>query len=138
MRQDPHVRHVRRWGPIAVVGVGVIAVVLWQVYDPVRAQWQRRTSLPSCGSVVLEQGESLRRDASAELACLREAIESGSGAELKVRQPTVEGDPIWTYYRVMPSGTTEAYEDGTEDQFGTGEWSFSECVDPSSVLDINC
>jgi hypothetical protein len=106
--------------------------------DPVHDQWEERAALPSCGSVVLVQGESLRRDARSELDCLRAALEAAEGAELKVRFPTVEGDPITEYYRVTPAGGTEIYVDSTQDAFGAQEWSFARCDRPTTVLDVNC
>jgi len=106
--------------------------------DPVRDQWENRATLPDCGSVVLTQGETLRRHAPAELACLRAALDSKSGAELTVQFPTAEGDPITEYYRVTRTGSTEIYVDATEDEFGDQEWSFAQCDQPSTVLDVNC
>ena len=88
--------------------------------------------------MVLSQGESLRQAAPSEIACLRAGLASGNGAELKVEAPTVEGDSIWSYYRVTPRGTTELYEDATRDPFGDGKWHYSTCEHPSSVLEINC
>jgi len=120
------------------VVVAVVVLVFVQARDPVREQWEDRVTLPSCGSVVLSQGEVLESDAMAELACLRRGLESGSGAELKVQYPTVEGDPIRAYYRVTPAGTTELYEDSTEDAWGSREWSFSECDAPASILESSC
>src|SRR4051794_19638687 len=90
--------------------------------DPVRDQWQGRATLPSCGSVILKQGETLRRYARSELTCLRTALDSEQGAELKVRSGTTEGDPITEYHRVTPTGATEIYVDATEDQFSDRKW----------------
>lgn len=106
--------------------------------DPVRDQWEDRSTLPSCGEVALEQGDLLRREGRSELACLRSALDSGEGAELLVRFPTVEGDPVTEYYRVTPAGTTEIYVDSTKDENSDQEWSFAECKQPESVLDVNC
>ena len=106
--------------------------------DPVRDQWEARATLPDCGSVILKQGETLRRHARSELACLRAALDAKGGAELKVQSPTVEGDPITEYYRVTPTGTTEIYVDATEDEFGDQKWSFAQCAQPTTVLDVNC
>lgn len=106
--------------------------------DPVRDQWEDRSSLPNCGEVALEQGERLEQEGRSELACLRAALDSGEGAELKVEYPAVEGDPVTEYYRVTPAGTTEVYVDSTEDEFSDQKWSFAECDQPESVLDVNC
>jgi hypothetical protein len=131
-------RTLRRWGPAVVVVAAVVVFVYLQPGDPVHQQWEERRTLPSCGSVDLHQGEELRRDAPEELACLRAALTSGEGAELRVTYPTVEGDPITSYYRVTPARTTEVYEDATEDAYGDGRWHFAECHQPTGVLDVAC
>jgi hypothetical protein len=131
-------RSLRRWWPAVVVVAAVMAVVWFRIGDPVQQQWEERTTLPSCGAVDLHHGEELRRDAPAALACLRSALTSGEGAELVVTSPTTEGDPITAYYRVTPAGTTELYEDATEDAFGDGAWHFAECDRPEGVLDVAC
>lgn len=135
---DQAVEHVHRWWPLTMVGVGVVALFPWLRYDPVHAQWEDRASLPDCGSVALGQGETLRKDAPDELACLQNALDSGTGGELVVQWPTEEGDPIRTYHRVTPEGAVQAYEDGTADEYGSGDWAFSECLTPTSVLETNC
>ena len=106
--------------------------------DPVEEQWASRESLPSCGSLRLHQGEELKVDGKAELACLGRAIKSGRGAELTVQYPTTEGDPITDYYRVTPDGSTVVYTDSTEDAFSDQKWSFATCDQPETVLDVNC
>jgi hypothetical protein len=106
--------------------------------DEVEQRWEGRSPLPSCGTVELDQGETLRRDAPGELSCFREAFASAEGAELQVTYPTVEGDPITAYYRVTPQGTTEVYEDGTRDEFGDGSWWYGSCEAPENALDSAC
>ncbi len=106
--------------------------------DPVRDHWEDRASLASCGEVTLRQGERLQREGQSELECLRAAFDSRSGAELKVQFPTTEGDPVTEYYRVTPAGTTEVYVDSTQDEFSDQRWSFADCKQPKSVLDVNC
>lgn len=106
--------------------------------DPVEAQWESRESLPSCGSLHLQQGEELRADGKTELACMERAKDSGRGAELAVRYPTTEGDPVTDYYRVKPDGSTEVYTDSTQDAFSDQKWSFASCDQPNTVLDVHC
>ena len=113
-------KHFNRWGPLALVVTATVVLALYLARDPVKERWEDRAALPSCGSVVLSQGESLKPDAPSELGCLREGHTSGKGAELKVQWPTTEGDPIFTWYRALPSGGTESYEDSTEDAWGEG------------------
>jgi len=106
--------------------------------DPVRDQWEDRANLASCGEVTLKQGERLKQEGRSEFECLRAAFDSGSGAELKVQSPTKEGDQVTSYYRVTPARTTEVYVDGTQDEFSDQKWSFADCKQPESVLDVNC
>jgi hypothetical protein len=106
--------------------------------DAVRDQWEERPTFASCGEVTLKQGERLPQKGHSEVACLRAALDAGSGAELKVVFPTVEGDPVAEYYRVTPSRTTEVYVDSTKDVFSDQTWSFADCGKPESVLDVNC
>ena len=73
-----------------------------------------------------------------ELACLARALDSGKGAELAVRYPTTEGDPVAEYYRILPDGTTEVYVDSSKDVNSDQNWSFASCEEPKSVLDVNC
>jgi len=132
---------VNWWG--TAVGVACILTVTAtgcsNVFgDPVHDQWEDRASLASCGEVTLEQGERLKLEGRSEFECLRAAFTSGSGAELKVQSPTVEGDPVTSYYRVTPAGTTEVYVDSTQDGFSDQKWSFADCKQPESVLDVNC
>lgn len=106
--------------------------------DPVEEHWTSRESLTSCGSLQLQQGEQLRVDGKEGVACLERAMDSGRGAELAVRYPTVEGDPVTEYYRVTPDGSTEVYTDSTLDAFSDQKWSFATCDAPKTVLDVNC
>ena len=92
--------------------------------------FRERAELPSCGSVILGQGEEIPADAA---ACLADA--GADGAELALTRPTVEGDPVTEYYRVLPSGGWEIYVDMTRDAFGGGWW-FNECPDAASIADL--
>ena len=105
-----------------------------QVHD----QWEERASLPSCGEVTVDLLERLEKVGRSELACLSASMTSGKGAELVVRSSTKEGDPVTTYYRVTPAGTTEVYIDRTGDENSGQDWGFAECKEPESVLDANC
>jgi hypothetical protein len=127
-----------RRGLMAFTCGGIALVTGCTDADPVQEQWESRDSLPSCGSLQLGQGESIRSDGKHEIACLRRARDDGRGAELRVRFPTVEGDPITEYYRVTPEGTTEVYTDATEDENSDERWHFAKCAEPETVLDVNC
>ncbi|WP_127475457.1 DUF4362 domain-containing protein [Microbacterium sulfonylureivorans] len=86
-----------------------------------------RPMLPSCGSVELHQGETIPQDA---LECLADG--GPGGAELTVTAPTVEGDPIVTYYRALPGGGVEVFTDMTQDAYGGG-WGYDFCADAAAV-----
>ena len=83
--------------------------------------------LPSCGSIELHQGETIPPDA---LECLADG--GAGGAELMVTAPTVEGDPIVTYYRALPGGGIEVFTDMTQDAFGGG-WGYDLCDDATAI-----
>ncbi|CPW34028.1 Uncharacterised protein [Mycobacteroides abscessus subsp. abscessus] len=53
---------------------------------------------------------------------------SGLGGELTVVQPTFEGDPITTYYRVFSTDRrVEIFTDASADRFGNAGWSHFYC-----------
>lgn len=106
--------------------------------DPVEEQWESRAHLTSCGSLRLDQMQTLEVDGRDEVSCLERALESGTGAELTIRYPTVEGDPVTEYYRVTPSGSTEVYTDATQDAFDDGASHFASCDDPGSAQEVTC
>jgi len=106
--------------------------------DPIETQWESRESLPTCGSLELEQGEELKVEGKTELACMERAMDAGRGAELAVRYTTTEGDPVTEYFRVTPDGSTEVYIDSTQDAFSDQKWSFAACDQPNTVLDVSC
>jgi len=104
--------------------------------DPVLAQFLARQPLPDCGQVELGQLAN-PRDTKAIRACLKTA--GSDGAEASVTEPTVEGDPVTTYYRVTPNGHWETYVDSTQDAFGSGEWEFMACQKPKrNPLKLPC
>jgi hypothetical protein len=65
-------------------------------------------------------------------------LAAGRGAELSVTYPTVEGDPITDYYRVTPEGHFEVYSDGTEDRYGDGRWSYTDCGRREALRELAC
>lgn len=92
--------------------------------DAAPAEFRQREPLSSCGNIELVQGETVPDSA---WACMDAA--SGSGAELTVVQPTTEGDPIVTFYRVGPNiRGMDVITDSTLDTFGFG-WLVQHCVD---------
>ena len=97
---------------------------------PTPAAFLDREALPSCGSVDLGQGDEIP---SGDIACLEEA--TSAGAELAVRRPTVEGDPVTEYYRVLPGGGWEIYTDMTKDAYGEGWW-LNTCPDALSMTQL--
>ncbi|HEX7197715.1 MAG TPA: hypothetical protein VF364_12895 [Candidatus Limnocylindria bacterium] len=90
-----------------------------------------RQPLESCGE---ETPEGLNADAR---ACILDAYETGSGAELISTQNSVEGDPITRYIRVHENGVVEIFHDATRDSFGSGEWERLLCAGLIPVADVN-
>ncbi len=91
-----------------------------------------RPRLPSCGDVVLEQGQTPPQ---APLDCLDSASTAG-GAEFALARPTSEGAYIVTFYRAAPSiDGVEVFVDATRDQFGQQEWRQGTCPSVASISD---
>ncbi|MDY0909992.1 hypothetical protein [Microbacterium sp. CFBP9034] len=89
-----------------------------------------RPELPSCGHIELNQGDDLPQEA---IDCLADA--GAPGAELVVTAPTVEGDPVITYYRALPGGGIEVFTDMTQDAYGGGWW-HSSCPEATGIDDL--
>ncbi|NLF04134.1 MAG: hypothetical protein GX593_03885 [Actinomycetales bacterium] len=94
-----------------------------------------RKPLFSCGEFVLGQGATTPQEG---WDCLAEHLETG--AELVVVAPTVEGDPIMTYYRVGPEiDGMEYFSDPTFDTWGADEWEHMLCAIETDPLGmVNC
>lgn len=91
-----------------------------------------RQPLPACEDVVLEPGQSVPEGAA---DCLFAGADSG--AELRVRSPTTEGDPIYTYYRRLPGEAgLDLMSDATRDRYGGDGWQWVTCPDATSPSDI--
>ena len=87
------------------------------------AEFRERASLSLCPVVVLEQGKPMPGDM---FDCLNNGFDSG--AEMVMIQPTTEGDPVVTYYRVGPGiDGVDIYTDMTADRFGSG-WHIQHCT----------
>lgn len=65
--------------------------------------------------------------------CLLSIDAQREGAEVLLTSLTAEGDPITTYYRVLPGGGVEVFTDATADSFGSGEWSHDLCPDVAAL-----
>ena len=118
--------------------VAALAAGCGMLNDPVKERWGARTEFSSCGEVNLNQGEEMPKQAVQEIACLRRALKSGESAELKVTQPTVEGDPYREYYRLTPQGGLEVYTDSTDDHNSDQKWSFAKCYTPEWFAEVSC
>ncbi|WP_166846048.1 hypothetical protein [Isoptericola sp. BMS4] len=110
-----------------LVGVGVVVALVAGLFlltpsGITHAWFVLRERLPSCG--VVEHGVRGGGIPDDARACLDDAW--GSGAELTVTTPTVEGDPTTTYYRVGGGGL-EIFRDTTADTYGAGAWRRKTC-----------
>lgn len=91
--------------------------------------FRERKPFLSCGEFVLDQGAEVPQ---AAWDCLAGGV--ADGAELVEVRPTIEGDPVISYYRVGPGiAGVEIYYDASFDAYGSGEWSRTLCkLDPAS------
>jgi hypothetical protein len=97
-------------------------------------EFRTRPQLPACTDVVLDQGAQIP---DASVACIETA--GPEGAELAVVQPTTEGDPIVTFYRVGPGiDGIEIWDDATRDTFGDKKWHRAECATISVFAPTGC
>jgi hypothetical protein len=125
-------------GAAALLAIALAAYWFGPFRDPIHSHWEGRTKLPSCGVVTLSAVEGLQEAGRDGVECLRQGMRSGAGGELTVRSPTTEGDSVVEYYRVTPTGSTEIYTDSTHDPNSNEGWSYGECDEPRSVLDVVC
>lgn len=91
---------------------------------PPPVSFTQRIALPDCGThrYVREDLPAAQRD------CMNNGRASGLGEELTVVQPTFEGDPITTYYRVFSTDRrVEIFTDASADRFGNAGWSHFYC-----------
>lgn len=100
-------------------------------------RWLDREELPSCGEHVLTPADRAE-ELLPHRRCLADALDAGTGAEAVVRFSTVEGDPITSYLRVHPDGTTELFSDSSEDRFAGRIWVHRECGDLRDLLGWRC
>ena len=98
------------------------------------AEFRDRDTLPACPDVVLDQGTQIPDES---VACIEKA--GSEGAELAVVQPTTEGDPLVTFYRVGPEiDGIEIWDDATRDTFGDRKWHRAECETISVFTPTGC
>ena len=84
-----------------------------------------RSGLPFCG---VEQGPGPALTINREIrGCFLGGYQDGTGAEFASIQSTMEGDPIATIWRTIPSGGVELLIDSTQDKFGSGTWMRMTC-----------
>ncbi|WP_432503025.1 hypothetical protein [Kineococcus arenarius] len=124
---------------VAVLGVALLlfavgtgAWVVWQLTADGRAPaaFRERPALPQCAPITVPQGRPVP---AALQDCLLGAGAQHEGVEVQVTSLTTEGDPIRTYYRVLPGGGVEVFTDATADSFGSGEWSHDRCPDVAAL-----
>ena len=125
---------------VALIGAALLviamtaAVVLSRWTPPPRA-FLTRQDVPSCPEVEL--GPVGGELPPAAVACLSQAEERGRGAELRVTRRTEEGDPIRSYYRVLPGRAgLEVFTDHSRDSYGSHGWEHLSCPDARSPEDL--
>ena len=101
--------------------------------DPVGRQWMERDPLPRCGMLDIDQGQRWRAAGPKAFDCFDDALRTGGQAELAVVYPTIEGDPIRVWYRVL-GDRMEVYQDASADAYGGDTtWTFTECSAPDRL-----
>ncbi|EAP98750.1 lipoyltransferase [Janibacter sp. HTCC2649] len=88
---------------------------------------QTPTAEISCGEVELGQGEVLEVGGAKERACFEGALREGRAATLAVSQPTIEGDPIVTTWRLATDRTLTGDIDSSKDRFGNQAHTLVSC-----------
>ena len=115
--------------PAALIAAVVIAGC--GLVPSVPPDWvTNRLPLASCG----EETNALNAEAR---ACLLQAFERGSGAEMISTETTIEGDPITRYIRVHENGVVEIFVDASKDRFGSGTWERLRCETLDKVAEAN-
>ena len=111
-----------------VAGLVVFATVACTLASPAPPQFVNRPALRSCGDEVYGQNDEPNI---AARQCLLTAFQQREPAELASTQPTVEGDPTKTYYRVWPNESVpiELFHDASRDRFRSSSWTYSICED---------
>lgn len=94
---------------------------------PTAASSNTPTVEVSCGDVVLDQGELLEVEGSAQRACLEAAFRDGRGATLTVTAPSVEGHPSVFHWQLSADGTLSADIDSSKDPFNSADHSRQSC-----------
>jgi len=74
-----------------------------------------------CGRFVL-RFEPMTADLEEGNRCLLRAFQRGAFAMLVVTRPTIEGDPLTTYYAVLGPRRAERLVDATRDRFSVRRW----------------
>jgi len=117
---------------LLLFAVGMGAWVVWQLRVGARAPaaLQERSVLPQCTPITVPQGRPVP---AALQDCLLSASAQREGAEVLLTSLTTEGDPIKTYYRVLPDAGVEVFTDATADSFGSGEWRHDRCPDVAAL-----
>jgi hypothetical protein len=85
------------------------------------------TTVVDCGVYTIKQGEGLSEDA---MRCVIDAAANGRAARLQETRPTLEGDPITTWYVVRADRVVEVTRDTTKDRFGNAGIYTETCTGP--------
>lgn len=91
---------------------------------------ESRPELPSCGRyAVEEQTAAERAEIKEKGGCMLDALSRGRPAELIATEPTEEGAPVTTYFRVLGKDRVETFTDASEDPNASPpRWYHYECT----------
>ena len=127
---EPAPQRAPRW--VLVIAVLALAAVVAVIKMP---PWSflTREDLASCGQVSRGMTGEVPPDGP---ACLLAAQTNGTGAELKVTDYTDEGDPIFTYCRVVPDRSGMEVFIDSRDGYGKKGWTHNYCPQAHTVPDV--
>lgn len=112
---------------LTLLAIAAATIGLARIRPP--AEFREREALSSCGSASTASDGSVPALA---VQCIDAALRDRRGAELHVRDFSIEGDPIHRYYRALPQGGVEVFIDSSDDTFGSGGWSYRRCAQATS------
>ena len=115
---------------LAMAGIG-LWLVLWPTDSGVPDEFADRPSLADCGGTTAGPADAIGKvvaDVGRSMTeCFDGALAAGTGAELTIRQLSVEGTPAIEYHRALPDGGVEVFIDSRGDSYASQDWVYFRC-----------
>ena len=127
-------------GGVVLAAVALAAIGLWLVLRPADAgvpdQFADRPTLADCGGTTAGPADAIGKVVAdvgpAMTGCFDAALATGAGAELTIRQLSVEGTPAIEYHRALPDGGIEVFIDSRGDSYASQDWLHVRCPEARS------